>query len=120
MTSKTWWWGRSASVDLHDCAPQLITDPQALRRFVIQLAKALKMQRVGEPEIRRFGHGQLRGYSLMQFIETSTITAHFDEQGNRAFIDIFSCKRYDPKMVGRFCKRFFHAKDVKIYVEERL
>ena len=55
----------------------------------------------------------------MQFIETSTITAHFDEQGNRAFIDIFSCKTYNAKKVALFCKKFFKAKGYVLYVEER-
>ena len=64
------------------------------------------MKRVGPTEIKRFGHGKLRGYSMMQFIETSTIIAHFDEQADRAFIDVFSCKRYNTTKVGIFCKKF--------------
>ena len=109
MAVKNWWWGRSVSVDLHGCDLALITNQKMIARFVRQLAKLLHMKRVGPLEIKRFGHGQLRGYSMMQFIETSTIIAHFDEQGERAFIDVFSCMRYDPKLVGKFCKKFFKA-----------
>src|SRR3989344_9415684 len=119
MTDKNWWWGRSASVDLHYCDPNLVKDPLAISRFVRALAKELKMKRVGPTQVKRFGHGKLRGYSMIQFIETSTITAHFDEQGNRAFIDIFSCKKYSPKKVALFCKKYFKAKDSILYVEER-
>ena len=118
--TKNWWWGRSASVDLHGCDNRLLQDPKAIQHFVKALCKVLKMKRVGPTEIKRFGHNKLRGYSMMQFIETSTIVAHFDEQGSRAFIDVFSCKKYDPKPVARFCQKFFKAKDVKVYVEERL
>ncbi|MEK6950519.1 MAG: S-adenosylmethionine decarboxylase [Nanoarchaeota archaeon] len=120
MNSESWWWGRSASIDLHGCEPVLVRDPKILQRFVKQLTKVLKMRRVGPAEIKRFGHGQLRGYSVMQFIETSTVTAHFDEHGQRAFIDVFSCQRYDPKTVAKFCKTFFNARDAKIYTEERV
>jgi|SRR3989338_1574930 len=117
---KEWWWGRSSSIDLHDCDPELVRDTAAIRRFVRRLCAVLKMKRVGPARIKRFGHGALRGYSMMQFIETSTIVAHFDEKGERAFIDVFSCRKYDPKTVARFCKKFFKAKAASVYVEERI
>ena len=119
MSTKDWWWGRSASVDLHHCDQKLVKSPAAIRRFVRGLTKELKMHRVGPTEIKRFGHGQLRGYSMIQFIETSTITAHFDEKGDRAFIDFFSCKKYSPKKVALFCKKYFKAKNHVLNVEER-
>src|SRR3989344_6589593 len=111
MSTKDWWWGRSASIDLHGCDPESVKSPAAIRRFVKALAKELKMHLVGPAEIKRFGHGKLRGYSMMQFIETSTITAHFDEKGKRAFIDIFSCKTYSSNKVAQFCKKYFKAKN---------
>lgn len=113
------WWGRSASVDLYHCDPHLIKSPTAIRQFVRKLTEELKMHLVGPTIVKRFGHGKLRGYSVMQFIETSTITAHFDEKGNRAFIDIFSCKTYFPKKVAQFCKKFFKAKNYTLHFEER-
>lgn len=120
MANEEWWWGRSASIDLHGCTHALVRDPKAIKKFVVELARVLKMKRVGPPEIKRFGHGKLRGYSMMQFIETSTIVAHFDEQGNRAFIDVFSCKQYNPQKVAAFCKKYFHATRISIYLEERI
>lgn len=119
MSSSNLWWGRSASVDLHGCDVTLLKDPKAIGRFVRQLTALLKMHRVGRTEIKRFGHRKLRGYSMIQFIETSTITAHFDEVGKRAFIDVFSCRKYDPKPIAAFSRKFFKAKYVKMYVEER-
>jgi len=119
MNSKNWWWGRSASVDLHECDSSLLKSPEAIRTFVKQLTAILKMKRVGPTSIKRFGHGNLRGYSMVQFIETSTIIAHFDEFGQRAFLDIFSCKKYNPQKVALFCKKYFQAKNYSLYVEER-
>ncbi len=107
-------------MDLHQCEPSLIGNPKAIQRFVRQLAKVLHMKLVGPTEIKRFGHGKLRGYSMMQFIETSSITAHFDEKGGRAFIDIFSCRKYQPRKVAEFCSKFFKAKDARMNVDERL
>ena len=119
MVLKNAWWGRSTNLDLHGCNYNLITNPEVIARFVHLLAKKLKMKRVGNPHIKRFGHHKLRGYSMMQFIETSTIVAHFDEFGNRAFIDIFSCKKYDPKPISEFCKKFFKASNYFLKVEDR-
>lgn len=114
-----WWWGRSCNLDLHDCDEEKVADPKSIERYVKEVTKILKMKRVGPTRIRRFGHGKLRGYSFMQFIETSSITGHFDEKGDRAFIDIFSCKTYDTKKVATFTKKHFNAKSVRVRVEER-
>jgi S-adenosylmethionine/arginine decarboxylase-like enzyme len=61
------------------------------------------MRRYGEPVIERFGEGNLYGYSIMQLIHTSSITMHFSEMDNRAFIDIFSCKGYEPDDAATYC-----------------
>ena len=112
MASKNWWWGLSTSINLQDCDPKLIKDPKVMKQFVKDLIEKLDMKRVGPTKIKRFGHGKLCGYSLMQFIETSTIVAHFDEKSNRAFIDIFSCKKYSPIIVANFCKKYFKARKI--------
>ena len=113
------WWGRSASIDLHGCDPDLIKNPVAIRRFVRELCALIGMKRQGPTRVERFGSGDLRGYSMMQFIETSSVIAHFDEFGKRAFIDIFSCKTFPPKKAAQFCKKFFKAKNFDEHVERR-
>jgi S-adenosylmethionine/arginine decarboxylase-like enzyme len=106
-------WGQLLSVDLADCNPSLVNNRKKLAEFSKKICKEIDMVAFGEPIIHRFGEGDLEGYSLMQFIETSSITAHMDETGNRAFIDIFSCKTFDEKKAGDFCKKFFEAKSMK-------
>jgi len=114
------WWGKSCNMNLHDCDPDMMKDPKAIERYVKEVCKVIDMKRVGPARIKRFGHGTLRGYSLMQFIETSSIVGHFDEKGNRAFIDIFSCKPFSAKKTATFTKKFFKASDCKMCVEEHL
>jgi hypothetical protein len=36
----------------------------------------------------------------MQFIETSSITVHADEFACRCFIDVFSCRAFDPDVAA--------------------
>lgn len=110
-------WGKLASIDLVGCNDR-ISKPQYIRRFCIQVCKNIKMKRYGPIHLKRFGVGKLEGYSFMQFIETSSITAHFEEQQNpkKAFIDIFSCKDFDERQATEFCKTYFGADKAKVRV----
>jgi len=53
------------------------------------------------------------GFSLVQLIESSSISGHFSELWNKAFINIFSCKLFDDKKAANFTKKFFKAKKIK-------
>lgn len=108
-------WGMVASIDLYDCHPQLIKEPQKIRELIVGLCEKIEMKRYGEPLIQRFAEGALEGYSAMQFIETSSITMHFDEEKNRAFIDVFSCKFFEPQEAEAFCQSFLGAKSAKTH-----
>ncbi len=105
-------WGQLMSINLYGCEYSLLTNPKKLKKFCIELCKEINMMPFGRPIIKRFGKGKLEGYSLMQFIETSSITIHLDEIGLRAFIDIFSCKTFDVNKAKKFSKSFFKAKKI--------
>ena len=51
-----------------------------------------------------------QGYSMVQLIETSLISGHFANDTNSAYLDIFSCKGYEPAVVEEFSKAFFGAR----------
>jgi hypothetical protein len=53
----------------------------------------------GQPQIVMFGTGNKKGYTLVQLIETSNITAHFVEETNDLYLDVFSCKPFEAKDV---------------------
>ncbi len=102
-------WGIVSSVNVYQCNPEFIKDPIKIEAFIVALCKEIDMKRFGAPHIQRFADGALEGYSAMQFIETSSITMHFDETENRAFIDIFSCKFFDHTQAEAFCRTFFEG-----------
>ena len=56
------------------------------------------------------GEGRVAGYSMVQLISTSLISGHFANDTNNAYLDIFSCKGYDPAVVEAFSKEFFGAR----------
>lgn len=110
-------WGLSTSLDLRGCEPSLIRSKEKIQEFVIKLCKEIDMKRYGDCEIVHFGEDEkVAGYSMKQFIETSMISAHFANLTNRAYIDVFSCKCYDPVAVQEFAKTFFQAEDVSTSV----
>ena len=113
-------WGLLASIDLHECDAGLISSPEDIRRFVVELCNLIDMQRHGECLIERFGSGELEGYSVFQFIETSCVSAHFDEKiGNAAYLDIFSCKYFDPNVAAEFAKTFFKSDNYVLHTTLR-
>ena len=112
-------WGKLAAINLYEC-DEKIKNKAEIKRFIKDLCKVIAMKPVGLAKVKRFGKDELEGYSALQFIETSSITCHFDETENRGFIDIFSCKEFDEKKALKFCKSFFNAKktDIKILIRK--
>ncbi|MDO5844298.1 MAG: S-adenosylmethionine decarboxylase [Methanocorpusculum sp.] len=110
-------WGLCTSIDLKNCDADKIRDAEKIREFVLKLADLIDMKRFGEPQIVHFGpNDRVAGYSMTQLIETSLLSAHFANETNAAYIDIFSCKEYPPSVAAEFCQKFFGAKDMKTTV----
>ena len=50
---------------------------------------------------------ELEGWSALQFIETSSITVHADEVFGRCFVDVFSCRPFDPELAAALAVAHF-------------
>ena len=110
-------WGLCTSIDLKDCDPAAIRDADKIHQFVLELADVIEMHRFGEPQIIHFGASdRVAGYSMTQLIETSLLSAHFVNETNSAYIDIFSCKECPQSVAAEFSKKFFGAKDMNTTV----
>ena len=112
-------WGKSAAIDLTGCEHGRLTDPEVLKQFIAEVIPLIGMKAHGPCHVDRFGEGEIEGLSAMQFIKTSSIAVHLDEVGNRAFIDIFSCRDFDADAAAAFAKEFFGAGSVNVVVLER-
>jgi len=101
-------------LDLYDCDPDAISSEEAIRRYASELCNVIGMKPYGEPLTPYFGEqlAHTKGYSLLQFIETSSITGHFSEETGAAYINVFSCKPYDFESAEQFTKAFFNAKRI--------
>ena len=57
---------------------------------------------------------------MVQLIETSLISAHFANQTNAVYLDVFSCKPYEPAIVAEFAQRFFGGTECITHTQLRL
>ena len=101
-------WGLACSFDIYNCDPATIRDADKIKQFVVELCDLIEMKRFGDTVVVNFGEDErVAGYSMVQLIETSLISAHFANQSNATYLDVFSCKPYDPKLVEEFATAFF-------------
>ncbi len=113
-------WGIASSVDIYGCDPATIRDADQIKRFVVELCDLIEMKRFGETQVVHFGEDEkVAGFSMVQLIETSLISAHFANKTNVAYLDVFSCKAYDPEKVRAFAQSFFGGSFSRLNVTYR-
>lgn len=100
-------WGLHITIDLINCNAEAISNYETIELWVATLVDTIEMEAYGEPYIVRFGKENKFGYTCVQLIQTSNICAHFSEDDNTAYIDVFSCKPFDPDIVIEVCNSFF-------------
>ena len=103
--------GWELQLDLYECDEFSISNEEKIRNFGLELCKVIDMIPYGEPQTPYFGENceHTKGYSLLQFIETSSVTGHFSEGTGAAYLNIFSCKPYDAKAAEEFSIQYFGA-----------
>jgi len=108
---KSNYWGLLSSINLYDCDADAIRDSDYIKEFVVQLCDLISMKRFGETTVVDFGEDpRVSGFSMVQLIETSLISAHFVNQSNAVYLDIFSCCPYNTNKAFEFAKKWFGAK----------
>jgi S-adenosylmethionine/arginine decarboxylase-like enzyme len=113
-------WGLMSSLDAKNCSPELIRSAEAIKEYVIKLCELIKMKRFQDTLVVNFGEDEkVAGYSMVQLIETSLISGHFANLTNAAYIDVFSCKIYDPYIAAEFTREFFKATDAAVHLTFR-
>jgi len=108
------YWGYHLTVDASNCNPEALRSKKIITDFVKTLVSDIDMVAYGAPRIVMFGEGNKKGYTLIQLIETSNISAHFVEETNDIYFDIFSCKSFDPKIAIKVIDDYFQPKKTKV------
>ncbi len=110
-------YGYSSVLDVIHCDPTIFTR-ESIERFVVALCEAIDMEREDlhfwdyedDPEGYAAAPIHLRGTSAVQFIKTSSIVVHTLDDLGVVFIDLFSCKRYEPHVVSVVVEGHFRGK----------
>jgi S-adenosylmethionine/arginine decarboxylase-like enzyme len=100
-------WGYHLILDASACLPARIRCPRVIGDFSRNLVKRIDMKAYGEPIVVHFGDDDKKGYTLVQLIETSNICAHFCEESNDMYLDVFSCKPFNPLDVEMTVREYF-------------
>jgi S-adenosylmethionine/arginine decarboxylase-like enzyme len=92
-------WGYHLMLDCSKCIPYTIRNKSNIISFAKNLVQNIEMVPYGEPQVHHFGEGNKAGYTLVQLIQTSNITAHFCEETDDMYLDVFSCKPFNSHIV---------------------
>lgn len=106
------YWGYHLIIDASRCIGTQIRCKANIDLFAKSLVKKIDMVAYGEPQIQHFGSGNKAGYTLVQLIETSNICAHFVEETDDMYLDVFSCKPFNPLDVEVMVQLHFSPKMV--------
>lgn len=107
-------YGWELTLDMRDCDPSIFNRDQ-LGLFFKTLCEAIDMKREDlhfwdyedDPEGYKRAPIHLKGTSAVQFIQTSNITIHTLDDLRCVYLNVFSCKTFDPEKVKAMCRDWF-------------
>lgn len=99
-------------------------DRKSIERYLAEVCDILKMKREDlhwwdyedDPEGYEEAPDHLKGVSAIQFITTSNITIHTIDTSEMVFLNIFSCKEFNPPQVADFSCVFFEGRIIRAEV----
>lgn len=107
-------YGKELILDLHNC--KVTFDRAMIRQFMEEVCDLLEMERADlhfwdydDLREKQAAPDHLAGTSAVQFITTSNITIHTLDRLNAVYLNIFTCKDLDSKMISNFCERFWQG-----------
>ena len=120
-------YGIELILDLHDCDVSTFTR-DSISDYFAQLCDLIDMKRedlhfwddVGLNEEEKQTSPHTQGTSAVQFILTSSIVIHALDQLRAVYINMFSCKPYDPKAAEEFTMKWFGAASGSARVIDRV
>ena len=107
-------YGVEAVFDLVDCDAARFTRAN-IQAFFRELCEAINMEMceshfwddVDVPEAERQTHPDTKGTSAVCFILTSSIVVHALDLRHEVFVNIFSCKEFDPTVARGVVLSYF-------------
>ncbi len=113
-------YGCELILDLNGCDGATF-NRKSLDLFFTELCDLIAMEKcevhfwddVGVPPEERQTSPHTKGTSAVCFILTSTIVVHTLDELKSVYVNIFSCKEFDPEVATEFTKKWFAANTCK-------
>lgn len=111
------YWGYHLILDCGGCDRKKMSDYDNVNTWIRQLVKDIDMQPIGEPRIEYTAaeFPDKAGFTVVQVIVTSSITAHFIDNLGQIYLDVFSCKKFDQEIVKASMVKHFGMKTARTY-----
>jgi S-adenosylmethionine/arginine decarboxylase-like enzyme len=111
-------YGFELVLDMHGCDSARF-NRDSIDRFFTELCAVINMQRcvvhfwddVGVPKEEQQTLPHTKGTSAVCFILTSSIVIHTLDLLEAVYLNIFSCKPFDPEAATAFARNWFLAQD---------
>ncbi len=119
-------YGKELILDLHHCNPATFSRKH-IRNYFKKICSLIDMERCklcwwddyGVLPDEQQTEPHLKGTTAIQFIKTSNITIHTLDLLKSVYLNIFSCKDFDPEIVKQFTEEWFKGRIVNDHVIER-
>ena len=115
-------YGYELILDLHGCNPTTFMRAH-LDKYFTKLCQVIDMEKcevhvhfwddVGVPIEEQQTSPQTKGTSAVCFILTSTIVVHTLDILEAVYVNVFSCKAFDPAVAREFTEKWFEASSCK-------
>ena len=120
-------YGLELILDIYECDETLFTR-ETLTRYFKELCDKIDMVRcdlhfwddLDTPDHLKETEPHLVGTSAIQFIKTSNVTIHTLDILKRVYLNIFSCKDFDPEVAKQFSEEFFKGKTINSQIVRRI
>lgn len=101
------YWGFHLVLDIKSC--ERVKDKEHIANFARELVKRIDMVPYGEPQVVHFAEHDIdkAGNTLIQLLQTSNIMAHFLDNTGDCYLDVFSCKAFNPQDVIDVVNEYF-------------
>jgi S-adenosylmethionine/arginine decarboxylase-like enzyme len=108
-------WGKHLIVDMSYGKKERVSSADHIRRFAEILVEAIGVKACGPPVLQHVAAHMpdAAGYSLVQLIETSTISGRFCDRSGDAYIDIVSCSDFDSERALDVIKNVFEPEHMR-------
>ena len=120
-------YGLELILDLHKCDPKTF-NRKRIKQYFIELCELIDMERCklswfddhGVHPDEQQTEPHLKGTTAVQFIMTSNIVIHTLDLLGAVYVNIFSCKDFDPEVAADFTANWFKGKIVNSQVIDRI